>query len=161
MATLQSNISRRVGDKSYLKYFIIIPLDLVEARGWAKGQEIDFRIVGKTGVLLQPATKVKVDGHPKFEEFAEKVEKVLQDTPEGMPWGRIRELTDLPQLKPSAFWVKRMAEEKGLIRVYDSKTSRFIWRLSPKKGLEKWIPVSSQEPLTEVKYSKGRQITSI
>jgi hypothetical protein len=81
---------------------------------------------------------VKERGSLSFEEFAAKIELVLQGAPEGMPYGKIRELTGLPQSKPSAYWVKRMEDERGLIRTYDSKTSRFIWRLyaGRKQGLD-------------------------
>jgi hypothetical protein len=78
---------------------------------------------------------VKERGSLSFEEFAAKIEPVLRE--EGMPYGKIRELTGLPQSKPSAYWVKRMEDERGLIRTYDSKTSRLIWKLGAKKGLEK------------------------
>jgi hypothetical protein len=134
LAVLQASVSRRIGDKSYLKYFFVMPAHLIEARGWTRGQEFDFRLVGKTSVLLQPTTKVKERGSLSFEEFAAKIEPVLQEAPEGMPYGKIRELTGLPQSKPSAYWVKRMEEERGLIRIYDSKTSRFTWKLDAKKG---------------------------
>jgi hypothetical protein len=134
LAVLQASISRRIGDKSYLKYIFVIPANLIEARGWTRGQEFDFRLVGKTGVLLQPTTKVKERGSLSFEEFAAKIETVLQEAPEGMPYGKIRELAGLHQSKPSAYWVKRMEQERGLIRMYDSQTSRCIWKLGTGKG---------------------------
>ncbi len=145
MATLQTSVSRRIGEKSYLKYFLVIPSHIVISRGWAKGNEMEFRPVGKSGLLLHPSSSVSMPNeHTKFEEFAEKIEKVLQEIPEGMPWARIRELTGLPQTKPSAFRVKRLQDERGLVRIFDAKTSRFIWKLNSKKGLEKWVAVAPQ-----------------
>jgi hypothetical protein len=139
LTTLQTSISRRIGEKSYLKHFLVIPSHIVVSRGWTKGTEIDFRSVGKSGLLLQPASVSRSNAHPEFEDFAAKIEKVLQDIPEGIPWAKVRELTGLPQTKPNAFWVKRMQDERGLVRLYNAKTSRFIWKLSTKKGLEKWV----------------------
>jgi hypothetical protein len=138
LATLQTSISRRIGEKSYLKHFLVIPSHIVVSRGWTKGTEIDFRPVGRSGLLLQPGS-AKSNEQPKFEDFAEKIEKVLRDIPEGIPWAKVRELTGLPQSKPNAFWVKRMQEERGLVRLLDPKTSRFIWKMSTKKGLERWV----------------------
>jgi hypothetical protein len=142
MATLQASISRRIGDRVYLKYFIVIPSHLVESRGWKKGEEISINPVGKTSLGLRPSPQAQEDRPPTFDEFAQKVENVLTKTPEGMPWTRIRETTGLPQSKPSALWVKRMQEERGLVRLFNPKTSRFIWKLDSKKGLERWITSS-------------------
>lgn len=115
-------------------------------------------MIGKTGILIQPATKQKPECSLRFEQFAEMVEKALQATPEGLSWAKIRELTGLPRSKPSAYWVKRMEEERGLARVFDSTTSRFIWKLTLKKGLEKWMPPDTLPVLAEVKYREDHQV---
>ena len=51
---LQDELNRRVGDKEYRKWFVNLSKEHVERLQWAKGQELDVRIRGRT-LTLRPA----------------------------------------------------------------------------------------------------------
>jgi len=139
MATLQARISRRIGQKEYVKYLVVIPPDLVASRGWSKGQEISLQPVGKDRLRLQPAPPRQIDRHMTFDDFGEKVERVLASAPEGQTWTELRERAGLPMKKPQAIWVKRMEDERGLTRTVDPKSSRIVWKIALKKDLTRWM----------------------
>lgn len=44
MAKLQKQLSRKVGDKEYAKYVLVIPPKMVKEAGLKEGQEFELRI---------------------------------------------------------------------------------------------------------------------
>jgi len=45
MAKLQKQISRKVGDKEYAKYVVVIPKEDVENAGFKEGEEIKIKAI--------------------------------------------------------------------------------------------------------------------
>jgi antitoxin component of MazEF toxin-antitoxin module len=129
MATLQTRISRRLGEKTYLKSSLTIPRNFVEELGWKDDQELEFQRVDENGLMLTPTQPKLKASSPTFESFAEAVERALAEAPQGLTWSQIRETTGLPCKKPNPLWVHRLENERGLKRFRDSKTSQIIWKL--------------------------------
>ena len=48
---LQGHISRKVGDKEYVKHVLVIPGDIVKRVGWSIGKEVNIDVKGKRLVL--------------------------------------------------------------------------------------------------------------
>jgi len=44
---LKKVLNRKVNDKSYFRYNLTIPTDLVEKLDWKKGTDLDFEVKGK------------------------------------------------------------------------------------------------------------------
>lgn len=43
---LQKQLSKRIGDKEYSKYVIVVPPRIVERLGWEEGEELEAEIKG-------------------------------------------------------------------------------------------------------------------
>lgn len=41
---LQKQLSKKVGDKEYVKYVIVVPPKLIEKLGWKGGEELEAKI---------------------------------------------------------------------------------------------------------------------
>lgn len=52
MVKLQKQLSRKVGDKEYVKYVIVIPSKVIEKVGFKEGQEIKIKTV-KGKIILK------------------------------------------------------------------------------------------------------------
>ena len=129
MVTLSTRVTRRIGEKVYVKSTITIPHNLVEDLGWGDRQELELQRTGDNKLILTPAQpKLKANSFT-FESFAEAVEKALAKAPAGLPWSKIREILNLPYRSPNPLWVHRLENERGLKRARDSKTSQIIWKL--------------------------------
>lgn len=48
---LQSQVSRKVGNKEYRKFWIVIPEKLLKKLGWKTGQELEAEIKGNKLVI--------------------------------------------------------------------------------------------------------------
>lgn len=48
---LQSQVSRKVGDKEYRKFWIVIPEKLLKKLGWKTGQELKGDVKGDKLVI--------------------------------------------------------------------------------------------------------------
>lgn len=48
---LQKQLSRRVGDKDYAKYVLVIKPSLIEKLGWKDGQELEAEVKGDKLVI--------------------------------------------------------------------------------------------------------------
>jgi antitoxin component of MazEF toxin-antitoxin module len=55
---LQKQISRKVGDKEYSKYVIIVPPDRIERLGWQDGEELTDEVQGKN-LIISKSRKVE------------------------------------------------------------------------------------------------------
>jgi hypothetical protein len=53
---LQRRFNRKVGDKTYDKYIVVVPPGAVEDLKWAPDQELDFKAKGRE-LILRPARK--------------------------------------------------------------------------------------------------------
>lgn len=47
---LQKQLSKKIGDKEYSKYVIVIPPKIVEKLGWKSGEELEAEV--KKGKLI-------------------------------------------------------------------------------------------------------------
>ena len=63
-----------------------------------------------------------------YEEFRDRIERVLKEYPEGTTWTQVREEAKLEQKWPNNKWVRRMDEDMGLVR--EKVKGKTIWRLS-------------------------------
>lgn len=64
----------------------------------------------------------------RYEEFRQKVLKLLMDQPEGLTWMEIKVKLNLPQRVPSNKWVSMLERDIGLVRIKEAKG--IVWRLS-------------------------------
>lgn len=69
-----------------------------------------------------------VKGKSNYDEFKEKVEKVLKETGEPLTWTEIKERAGFVQKVPNNKWVNQLEEDIGLIRE-KVKSGRVKWRL--------------------------------
>jgi antitoxin component of MazEF toxin-antitoxin module len=53
---LQKHFSRKVGNKEYSKYVVVIPNGHIEQLEWKEGQELESEVKGKK-LLLSPKEK--------------------------------------------------------------------------------------------------------
>ncbi|MGA2628467.1 MAG: hypothetical protein ABSF63_15565 [Candidatus Bathyarchaeia archaeon] len=60
---LQKQKSRKVGDKEYSKYVIIVPPDRIDKLGWQEGEELTDQIQGKKLVISSKSSELK-QKHP-------------------------------------------------------------------------------------------------
>jgi antitoxin component of MazEF toxin-antitoxin module len=56
---LQKQVSRRVEDREYSKYVVVVPPDEVERLGWKEGQELEHEVKEQT-LLIHPSRKARV-----------------------------------------------------------------------------------------------------
>ncbi len=56
---LQKQTSRKVGDKEYSKYVIIVPPDRIERLGWQEGEELADQVQGKKLVISSKSVGLK------------------------------------------------------------------------------------------------------
>jgi len=64
----------------------------------------------------------------RYEEFKNRILKLLMDEPEGLTWTEIKKKLDLPQRVPSNKWVRMLEKDIGLVRIKGAKG--IVWRLS-------------------------------
>lgn len=50
---LQKHVNRKVEDKEYAKYVVVIPPEHIEQLGWKEGQELEPEVKGKK-LLISP-----------------------------------------------------------------------------------------------------------
>lgn len=62
-----------------------------------------------------------------YEEFRDKIEKVLKSNSEGLTWTEIKTKLKLPQKVPNNKWVRMMEKDIGLTRIKEQKGT--VWRL--------------------------------
>lgn len=54
MAKLQKQLSRKVGDKEYVKYIVVLPSEIVREAGLEEGGEIEIEFKDNKIVLKKP-----------------------------------------------------------------------------------------------------------
>jgi len=129
MASLQTRISRRAGDKTYVKSELVIPQEYVNQLGWTQNQNVEFKPYGTGKLLLIPTAQKTKPPKPTFETFAAAVTKALRETIGGLTWFEIRRKAGLKQSTPNPIWVYRLERECGVRRVRNGKNLQTIWRL--------------------------------
>jgi bifunctional DNA-binding transcriptional regulator/antitoxin component of YhaV-PrlF toxin-antitoxin module len=58
---LQKHVSRKVEDKEYAKYVVVLPAESVEKLGWKEGQELENYVQGKKLILRQKTNEKPED----------------------------------------------------------------------------------------------------
>lgn len=58
---LQKRLNRKVGDKEYSKWVVVIPPETIQKLGWGENEELAESIEGKR-LTLEPATR-KAQSH--------------------------------------------------------------------------------------------------
>ena len=124
---LQKQLSKKVGQTTYVKWTIVIPPSKIKKLGWKEGQEL-YAQVERNMLRIKPRP------HPSrkkekmsYEEFRDRIQKVLQSEPKGLTWTEIRRRANLYQKWPNNKWVRRMDIDIELIR--EKIKGRTIWRL--------------------------------
>jgi antitoxin component of MazEF toxin-antitoxin module len=60
---LQRQTSRKVGNKEYSKYVIIVPPDRIDKLGWHEGEELTDQVQGKKLVITSKSVKAEAGHH--------------------------------------------------------------------------------------------------
>lgn len=68
---LQKQESRKVGNRTYSKWTVNLPSELVEKAGWKEGEEIGARLLNN-GVLLFPASVEDEGKEVRYKETTKK-----------------------------------------------------------------------------------------
>jgi len=50
---LQSQVSRKVGDTEYTKFWVVIPQRIIKKLGWKSGQELEVEIKGDKLIIKE------------------------------------------------------------------------------------------------------------
>jgi hypothetical protein len=66
-----------------------------------------------------------------YDDFRERVARVLSDSAESLTWTEVRTKAKLPQALPNNKWVRRLEQEIGLQRV--RRDGVIHWLLSPRE----------------------------
>jgi antitoxin component of MazEF toxin-antitoxin module len=116
------------------KYVVTLPEHLIGDLGWEAGSELQATKRDKSLVVdfvSGPMKMGKRTTAPKmtYEEFREKIKRVLQYNDKGMTWTEIRTQLKLEQVVPNNKWVRRMEKDIGLLRV-KGKDGVILWRIS-------------------------------
>ncbi len=131
MASLQTRISRRIGNKTYTKSELVIPQEYVNQLGWSQNQNVEFKPSGTGKLLLIPTAQKTTPPKPTFENFAAAVTKALRDTIGGLTWYDLRKRAGLSQRTPNPTWVYRLERDHGLRRIQNGKNLQTVWLLEP------------------------------
>jgi hypothetical protein len=128
---LQKVTSRSVGDRTYHKYVLTLPEDLIDSAGWEAGGEVTAKLRGHEVVLTYSAEAAGTRPRPKkigsdYERFRDSIRQELASEPEGLTWSEIRKRLSLDQKVPNNVWVRRMERDIGLLRVKGPTGTR--WR---------------------------------
>lgn len=129
---LQRVESRSVGNRTYHKYVLTLPEDLIDAAGWEAGGEIKAKLRGHEVILSYTAEEVGTQSRAKkagsdYEQFRDRIRAALASESEGLTWRELRDRLTLDQKVPNNVWVRRMERDIGLLRVKGSTGTR--WRL--------------------------------
>lgn len=125
MAHLQ-RVESQLNGKTYIKYQMVVPANIVDQLGWQPGNELNFA-KDRNGKLVvgahQPNPKSK---KLSYEEFREAVHIALSSA-DGLTWSEIRKTNSTLPVKPNALWVRRLEGDIGLKRVMQPESGRRTW----------------------------------
>jgi len=113
----------------YVKWVITVPPQQVEELGWNQGQELESAVNGESLVVKRASDIEPKADKMTYEDFREKIARLLKSEKKGLSWTEIREKLNFPQKVPNNLWVRTMERDIGLIRQFDNQTGRVVWRL--------------------------------
>ncbi|MHB8602019.1 MAG: hypothetical protein ACYC6W_09690 [Nitrosotalea sp.] len=131
---LQKAFSYKYGGTSRFKYLINIPEEVIDQLGWESGSELSTKIVDDKHLLIEfisePSDLPKKITEPKmsYEEFRDKIKKVLEYSDKGMTWTELRNRLKLDQVVPNNKWVRELEKDIGLMRLKEMRG--IVWRIN-------------------------------
>lgn len=106
---LQRHTSRRIKDKQYDQWIVILPPSDIKALGWKEGQSL-ITAVKPNGLLI-------LESHePTYDNFKTQIVELLKNNKTGLTWTEIQKKLNLRQAVPNNKWVAQMERETGLKR---------------------------------------------
>jgi hypothetical protein len=129
---LQRVESRSVGDRTYHKYVLTLPEELVREAGWVAGDSVQGKVSGSEIVLIAergPTWLGKViERQNEYDVFRDRISRALTASKSGLTWTQLRDKLGLPQRVPNNVWVRRLEADIGLLRV-KSAGKGVLWKL--------------------------------
>lgn len=122
------------GDKSYYKYALTLPENLICELNWVVGSELEAKIVNEKiqiSFVSKPVKNQKLTvTKPKmaYGEFRDKIQKALEYKDNGATWTELRDQLQLEQVVPNNKWVRQLEKDIRLKRIRDMKG--VVWRIS-------------------------------
>lgn len=116
------------------KYMITIPQTSIEKLRWKEGMELlDVAEGDYLRIEVAPSRDRRERRRPittklTYQQFRDKVKRVLQYQDNGVTWSQIRETLKLDQVVPNNRWVNQLEKDIGLERVKE-KDNVIIWRV--------------------------------
>ncbi|MDH5788781.1 MAG: hypothetical protein OEZ40_10875, partial [Candidatus Bathyarchaeota archaeon] len=111
------------------KWVITLPSKIVNEVEWQEGDTLALGVnVDVLTVWRQPNPKKEQTKLP-YEEFRDKIAKLLESENQGLTWTQIKQKLGFKQKVPNNLWVKLMEQDIGLVRELNTKKGRTIWRL--------------------------------
>lgn len=130
---LQRQVSRKAGDRTYYKFILTVPEDLVRSAGWVVGDRINGKTHGSEIILTHERSPTHlgkmIERQTQYEQFKERICRALRSSKEGLTWTELRAAASLSQRVPNNVWVRRLEEDSGLVRAKSSGKGT-VWRLS-------------------------------
>lgn len=128
---LQRVESRNVGNRTYHKYVLTIPEEIVTEAGWEAGGEVTANVQGKDVILsYSKGGGERLNSRSRrtdYEQFRDRIRAELISHPDGLSWPDLRSQLHLVQKVPNNVWVRRMERDIGLLRVKSRLGTR--WRV--------------------------------
>lgn len=131
---LQKVHAYNYGDKSYYKYVITLPEDLIYKLDWDIGSELDAKVSNEK-IQISFVSKPKKNQRSKiiepkmpYTEFRDKIQKALEYRDDGATWTELRDQLALEQVVPNNKWVRQLEKDIGLKRIKAMKG--VVWRIN-------------------------------
>jgi hypothetical protein len=116
------------------KYVVTLPEPAIAELEWKEGSELDVRVSDKSLVIdfiSKPIPKEKrvINTKMDYNEFRDRIRKVLEYNDKGMTWTEIRALLKLDQVVPNNKWVRQLEKDIALLRTRRSDGT-IVWRVN-------------------------------
>ncbi|MGI0141249.1 MAG: DUF488 family protein [Candidatus Micrarchaeales archaeon] len=122
---LQKVPSRKLNQKEYVKWLIIVPPKEVDQLGWEDGQKLKSFVEKNNLVII-------ISKEPSYDEFKTKIAQLLNTKSQGFTWKEIKEKLKLEIKVPNNKWVRKLENEISLKRI--SHNGEKYWYID-KKGV--------------------------
>lgn len=106
---LQKQLSKKIGNKEYVKWVITIPPENIEKLGWKEGQNLKS-IIKPDGLFIAESNEIP------YYKFKSLVQELIKENKFGLTWQEIRDKLKLPQTVPNNKWVIQLERDIGLKR---------------------------------------------
>jgi hypothetical protein len=120
-----------VGDRTYHKFVLTLPEELVNSVGWEAGGEVTAKVRGREVVLSYEVAQGAAAGSKRtrseYEDFRDRIRSELVSNAKGLTWQELRKSLRLDQKVPNNLWVRRMERDIGLLRI--KVAGGTLWRL--------------------------------